>query len=440
MSRSFYIETFGCQMNKGDSELIKASMEQNGFIPAADAGNADIRIYNTCSVRQNAEDRAAARMREGKNSRQGKKTLIVATGCMAQRVGEELVSQGIADIAIGPYQSPACGEIVSEFISRGDITVYSSQEKEDFHDRLGNDIIQNREMHPWHKWVTITHGCENFCSYCIVPYVRGRLISFPSERILKYIRDLTEEGVIEISLLGQNVNQYGHDSGDIPFYRLLDKAADIKGIERVNFLTSHPMDFSREIVSVIKNHSNISRGIHLPLQSGSDRILGMMNRKYNMAHYLKITEFIAEELPDYALSTDLITGYPGETDQDFNETLKAVEKIRFDEAFMYAYSPRSGTPAADEKELLSRKEKIDRLNQLISLQRKISLEKLKLRINKKESVIAEKLSKRSSSEIMGKTDLAHPVVFKGDINDIGRKIEIEVRDIKGSTLCGEKVS
>ncbi len=427
-------------MNKGDSELMKVSMLRNGFEPSRDEKSADIRIYNTCSVRQNAEDRASARIREGKNSHSGVKPLVVVTGCMAQRIGEELISQGIADMAIGPYQSPACGELVSDFLSGNDKNIYSSQEKDDFAERIHEDLIHNKDVHPWHKWVTITHGCENFCSYCIVPYVRGKLISFPSEKIIKYIKDLANEGIIEISLLGQNVNQYGHDSGDIPFYRLLDKAASINGIQRVNFITSHPMDFSNEIVEVIKDHENISKGIHLPLQSGSDRILSMMNRKYNMDHYLKIIDYISKELPDFALSTDLITGYPGETEEDFTATLKAVEKIRFDEAFMYAYSPRSGTPAAAQKELLSKKEKIDRLNQLITLQRKISLEKLKLRIHKKETVIAEKISKRSSSEIMGKTDLAHPLVFKGDKNDIGRKIIIEVREIKGSTLIGEKIS
>jgi len=438
MNKSFYIETFGCQMNKGDSELMRVSLERNGFTPAPDIKSADICVFNTCSVRQNAEDRALARIEEERNSRLHRKRVIVLTGCMAQRIGDEVIAKGMADLAIGPYQAPGCGEIVKEYLSGSRKKLYSSQDAEDFTARIHDDLIKNKDLHPWHKWVTITHGCENFCSYCIVPYVRGKLISFPSDRIIKYINDLAKEGITEISLLGQNVNQYGHDSGDIPFYKLLDKAASIKGLKRINFLTSHPMDFSPEIISVIKDHEHISRGIHLPLQSGSDRILEAMNRKYTLSHYYKIVDVIKNKLSEFALTTDLITGFPGESEKEFQETLNAVEKIRFDEAFMYSYSPRSGTPASEMKELLNRDEKIDRLNQLITLQRKISLEKLRSRINKKETVIGEKVSKRSDEEIMGKTRFMHPVVFKGELSDIGREICIEIRDVKGSTLIGEK--
>ncbi len=438
MNKSFYIETFGCQMNKGDSELMRVSLERNGFTPAPDIKSADICVFNTCSVRQNAEDRALARIKEERNSRLHKKRVIVLTGCMAQRIGADVIAKGMADLAIGPYQAPGCGEIVKEYLSGSRKKVYSSQEAEDFTARIHDDLIKNKDLHPWHKWVTITHGCENFCSYCIVPYVRGKLISFPSDRIIKYINDLAKEGITEISLLGQNVNQYGHDSGDIPFYQLLDKTASIKGIKRINFLTSHPMDFSPEIISVIRDHEHISRGIHLPLQSGSDRILEAMNRKYTLSHYYRIVDVIRKELSEFALTTDLITGFPGESEKEFQETLNAVEKIRFDEAYMYSYSPRSGTPAWEMRELLNREEKIERLNQLITLQRKISLEKLRSRINKKEIVIGEKVSKRSDQEIMGKTRFMHPVVFKGELSDIGREICIEIRDVKGSTLIGEK--
>ncbi len=426
-------------MNKGDSELMELSMIRNGFIPALDMKSAEICIFNTCSVRQNAEDRAIAIIKKEKNSRVKKKPLIVLVGCMAQNIGDDIVASGIADISIGPYQSPACGEIVTEFLSNGKKKIYSSQEPDDFVARINNDLIPNKDEHSWHKWVTITHGCENFCSYCIVPYVRGKLISFPSEQIIKFIEDLAKKGIIEITLLGQNVNQYGQDSGDIPFYKLLEKAASIPGLKRINFLTSHPMDFSSEIVDVIKNHPNISRGIHLPLQSGSDKILKKMNRKYTISHYYNIVDIITKELGEFGLSTDLITGFPEETEEDFKETLKAVKTIRFDEAFMFAYSPRIGTPAAEIAEPLSREEKLKRLQQLITLQRKISLEKLRSRIDKKETVIASRTSKRSDEELLGRTGLNHPVVFKGNVNDIGKEILVEIRGIKGSTLIGEKI-
>ncbi|HPS86518.1 MAG TPA: tRNA (N6-isopentenyl adenosine(37)-C2)-methylthiotransferase MiaB [Spirochaetota bacterium] len=440
MNRTFRIETFGCQMNVGDSELIRLSLIKNGFIETGNPGDADICIYNTCSVRDNAEKRALARISTAKGIGTVKKRLIVVAGCMAQRLGEELVKKKIASIVIGPYQSPRLGEILNEFLKNKKNKLFISQDGENFAERLTPELLENRDVEPWHKWVTITHGCENFCAYCIVPYVRGKLISFPSGRILKFIKELADSGVIEITLLGQNVNQYGQDSGDIPFHKLLEKTASINGLKKINFMTSHPMDFNEETIHVINNSSNISRGIHLPMQSGSDRILSAMNRKYTKAHYYSVIEKIKKIIPDYAISTDLITGFPGETVDEFNETLEAVKKIQFDEAFMFSYSPRMGTPSYSMKETISEKEKAARLHELILIQREISLEKLKKRVNNRERVIAEKVSKKSGSEVAGKTFLNHPVVFSGDINDIGRETFVEISEVRGSTLFGRKIN
>ncbi len=427
-------------MNKGDSDLMAISMKENGFAQAESIREADICIFNTCSVRKHAEDRALARIRQEKGSGRPGRTIVVA-GCMAQRMGEELVRSRIADIVIGPYQSPRAGELVSAYTGskKGTGTVYVSQETQDFSERIVPALVKEKEMHPWHKWVTITHGCENFCSYCIVPYVRGKLISFPSDRILKFIEDVANEGVTEISLLGQNVNQYGIDSGDIPFWSLLDKAASVKGLVRVNFLTSHPMDFNDEIIRVIAGNPVISRAIHLPLQSGSDRVLGLMNRKYTMARYHEIIASMHRLIGEFAVSTDLIVGFPGETAGEFHETLDAVRKVRFDSAFMYAYSPREGTPSYGLKEEITRDEKISRLNELIYIQREISLEKLKARIDKTEKVIADKISKKSGSELTGRTTLNHFVVFNGDSSDIGKESHIRITEVRGSTLAGRKV-
>ena len=427
-------------MNVGDSELIRLSLIKNGFIEAGNPGDADICIYNTCSVRDNAEKRALARISTAKGIGTVKKRLIVVAGCMAQRLGEELVKKKIASIVIGPYQSPRLGEILNEFLKNKKNKLFISQDGENFAERLTPELLENRDVEPWHKWVTITHGCENFCAYCIVPYVRGKLISFPSGRILKFIKELADSGVIEITLLGQNVNQYGQDSGDIPFHKLLEKTASISGLKKINFMTSHPMDFNEETIHVINNSSNISRGIHLPMQSGSDRILSAMNRKYTKAHYYSVIEKIKKIIPDYAISTDLITGFPGETVDEFNETLEAVKKIQFDEAFMFSYSPRMGTPSYSMKETISEKEKAARLHELILIQREISLEKLKKRVNNRERVIAEKVSKKSGSEVAGKTFLNHPVVFSGDINDIGRETFVEISEVRGSTLFGRKIN
>jgi tRNA-2-methylthio-N6-dimethylallyladenosine synthase len=435
MKKRFYIETFGCQMNKGDSDLMALSLETAGFERADGETDADILIFNTCSVRDHAELRALARVR---SVRKSDGALVVIAGCMAQRLGDSLVADGTADLVVGPYQSPKIGDIIAGRLGGRTVRTFLSQEPEDFVGRIHPAAALRRDRLPYHKWVTITHGCENFCSYCIVPYVRGRLISFPSEAIIRHIERCVAGGATEITLLGQNVNQYGMDSGDIPFYRLLERVAGIKGILRVNFLTSHPMDFHDDIVRVVADHGNITRSMHLPLQSGSDRILALMNRKYTMARYHAIIEHLQKILPDHAVSTDLIVGFPGETGEDYRLTLDAVRRVRFDEAFMYAYSPREGTPSFAMKEDMARARKIERLQGLIEIQRAISREKLLARIDRSEELIVEGRSRKSPGEYRGRTYLNHPAVLPGGPGDVGRKIRIVIKDVRGSTLYGER--
>ncbi|MBN2079634.1 MAG: tRNA (N6-isopentenyl adenosine(37)-C2)-methylthiotransferase MiaB [Spirochaetes bacterium] len=440
MGTTYHIETFGCQMNKHDSELMALSMEEASFTPAADASSADVVIFNTCSVRDHAEQRALSRLRSLGKQGKNRKRIVVIAGCMAQRIGRRLLDEKTADIIVGPYQSPSMGRLIMAHMENPASAAYLSQEAGDFSTRIvpeGNVRIGGP---PWHSWVTITHGCENFCSYCIVPIVRGRLISFPSDAILAHIRDLAGKGTREITLLGQNVNQYGMDTGDIPFSRLLESAAEVPGIERIGFLTSHPAAFPVEILRVIRDHPNISRSIHLPLQSGSDRVLAMMNRRYTVSDYMEIVEAARSILENCALSTDLIVGFPGETEEDFGATLDALEKIHFDDAFTYAYSPRSGTPASLIPESLTRPEKMERLSRLIQVQRQISSRKLNERIDREEEVIIEKFSKKSSAKVMGKTFLNHVAVVPGTADDIGRKLRIRVIGVRGSTLRGARLA
>ena len=430
-------------MNVSDSQLIRLSMTKNNFTEVNNPKDAYICIFNTCSIREHAEKRALGRIAtvKGKDNKKDKKKdkFVVVAGCMAQRLGKDLIEKAGVDIVIGPYQAPNIGDMVSGIVDSEHDRLYVSQDKSDFADRIPYEFINTKSDDPRHKWVTITHGCENFCAYCIVPLTRGKLISFNSDRILKFIKGLTESGVIEITLLGQNVNQYGKDSGDIPFYKLLEKISSINGLAKINFLTSHPMDFTEDIIRVINDSNNISRGIHLPVQSGSDSVLKSMNRKYTSAHYYSIIEKIDNIISDYAISTDFIVGFPGETKDDFNATMELVNNIKFDEAFMFAFSPREGTPAYLLKDSVAENEKQARLEELISVQRKISLEKLKRRLNKQERVIADKISKRSDLEVSGKTFLNHPVVFTGDNNDIGKESIIEVDEVRGSTLFGRKI-
>ncbi|MDR3237556.1 MAG: MiaB/RimO family radical SAM methylthiotransferase, partial [Spirochaetia bacterium] len=347
-----------------------------------------------------------------------------------------------ADVVIGPYQSPGIGEKLRGYFSSQDRAMmpqplFLSQDTDDFKSRLAPGLAQNAG---WHSWITITHGCENFCAYCIVPYVRGALISFRSADIIEHAKSLIGNGVLEITLLGQNVNQFGHDTGDIPFFSLLEKTASLPGLARLNFLTSHPKDFSRDIIRVIADNQNISRSIHLPLQSGSDRILELMNRSYTMRHYYTLIESINNLLPEHSVTTDLIVGFPGETQDDYLATLRAVESIRFDDAYMYAYSAREGTPAAAMNETISAGEKTARLSGLIDLQRNISRDKLLGRVNRVEEIIPERVSRRNETELMGRTFLNHPVVISGSPQDIGRRVKIRIDAVSGSTLRGIQIA
>lgn len=433
----YFIETFGCQMNKSDSDLMELSLENEGFIKTNTLEKADIAVFNTCSVRKHAEDRATAKIREAKSHLKKRNGVVVVSGCMAQRIGESFIENKYADIAIGPFSNPKIGKIVKDFLNGNKDNIFISQNKENFSERLDNGLLNRKEVHPWHKWITITHGCENFCTYCIVPYVRGPLISFSSDKILNYIQRSADNGIIEISLLGQNVNQYGQDNNDIPFYELLNKCAEINGIEKINFITSHPKDFTTELADVIFSHDNISKSIHLPLQSGSNNILKKMNRQYNFEHYQNIVNYIKNKNIPVGFSTDLIVGFPGESEKDFKDTIKAVKEFQYDEAFMYAYSPRVGTSAADSDNQVSEDIKKQRLTELINTQRLITENNLKKTIGTTENIIVESVSKRSDNEVIGKSWLNHSILIKGNYKDIGNIVKVKISGLRGATLTGE---
>jgi tRNA-2-methylthio-N6-dimethylallyladenosine synthase len=435
----YYIETFGCQMNKGESDLIMGSMQSHGFIATDTVESADVAVYNTCSVRDHAERRALAIIRANNAVIRQRGGITVIAGCMAQRMGNDLIMDGTADLVIGPYGSPDAGRLLTLYLEDRNNRTFLSQKIEDLSDRFPSGHAP-RASDRWHRWITISHGCCNRCSYCIVPQVRGPLVSFSSGRILEHLTMLAGCGVTEVTLLGQNVNQYGTDSGDIPFSSLLEKAAAIRGFDRINFLTSHPRDFTDDIARVIRDNENISRSIHLPLQSGSDRILGLMSRGYTLRRYMTIVEGLARHLKDYALSTDLIVGFPGETPGEYGETLRAVEEIRFDDAFMYAYSPRSGTASHDLVDRFGADEKKERLTRLIQRQREISAGRLSERIDAVERAIIERISKKSSKSVMGKTFLNHPIVIPGGAEDIGKIITVRVSGVAGSTLQGNRIA
>ncbi|MFW5808039.1 MAG: tRNA (N6-isopentenyl adenosine(37)-C2)-methylthiotransferase MiaB, partial [Spirochaetota bacterium] len=423
-----------CQMNKSDSDIIALSLVSAGYDRTDDQKNADIIIFNTCSVRKNAEDRAIARLTEASNRRPVRPMVIVA-GCLAQHIGKRLIDEGICNIAVGPYQSPELPSLICAYLEDSTRNLHTSVQRDEFAERLPRALVGCKTDDYWHRWVTITHGCENFCTYCIVPFVRGPLLSFPSSDILDFIRRLPDEGVIEVSLLGQNVNQYGQDSGDIPFYSLLERASSVPGIEKVNFLTSHPKDLDDNIIRVMAENQACARALHLPLQSGSDNILHRMNRSYDFSHYMSIVEKLNTR-GTFSLTTDIIVGFPGETDDDFKMTLDAVREIGYDDAYMYAYSPREGTESADYDDHVPDDVKAERLRVLIDTQRKMGAQKISRYIGMKSAFIAERISKRNEAELSGKTMLNHQAVVPGGADLIGTMNEITITDIRGATLYG----
>lgn len=423
-------------MNKSDSDVISLALIGAGYTRSTTQQNADIVIFNTCSVRQHAEDRAVARMREASNRRPTRPVVIMA-GCLAQHIGTSLLADGVCDIAVGPYQSPELPALIAAYSEDSAQNTFTSVDRTDFADRLHPGLASYAPDSPWHRWVTITHGCENFCTYCIVPFVRGPLLSFPSKKILSFIERLPEQGVIEISLLGQNVNQYGQDSGDIPFYTLLERAATIPGIQKVNFLTSHPKDLDTNIIDVMAAVPTIAHWLHLPLQSGSDRILQRMNRSYTRDHYMDIIHAL-KKAGQFSITTDLIVGFPGETDEDFHETLAAVREICYDDAYMYAYSAREGTESAEYVDQIPPELKSERLEILIQTQRATACEKLQGYVGMHTGYIAEKVSRKNTDELSGKTMLNHQAVVPGGEEDIGILNTVEITDVRGATLYGTK--
>lgn len=436
----YFLETFGCQMNKNDSELMELSLEAEGFIPTGIRDDADIVIVNTCSVREAAEWKAFSHIREARG--RNRKAFIVIAGCMAQRTAETHIKSGLANIAVGPYETPVVGKIIREhLLNKKEPVLHLTQDRDHFSPRITDQILNRNSGSSWHRFVTITHGCENFCTYCIVPHVRGKLISFKSSDIIDHVKKIADQGVVAVTLLGQNVNQYGQDNGEIPFHRLLEQVAGISGIKRINFLTSHPKDFNPELVHVIRDNPVISRGIHLPLQSGSDAILKKMNRKYTLSHYMSIIDLIKKELKDdYSITTDLIVGFPGETEEDYEATLSAVKNVGFSEAFTYAYSPREGTAACSFSDSVPAEVKSERLSKLVELQREYVIGKIKGLIGSRQKVIIERRSTRNTSDYFGKTHNDLSAIVRGDDMLTGTIADIIVTDIKGAALFGNAVT
>ncbi|MEN6445782.1 MAG: tRNA (N6-isopentenyl adenosine(37)-C2)-methylthiotransferase MiaB [Candidatus Cloacimonas sp.] len=422
----FYIETYGCQMNVADSELIAAILTEAGHKEANQIEDADLLLFNTCSVRAHAENRVLGRIRSESSRKKDNPNLkIGVVGCMAQRIGKELIDNYLTmDFVVGVDQYANLPDIIEKCIKENYWL--------DFDEKQIYKGIQPTYQNAYSAFVTIMRGCNNFCSYCIVPYVRGRERSRPWQDIVEETILAGKQGRKDITLLGQNVNSY--NDNEMKFPGLLTKLNKLDEIYRLRFITSHPKDLSDELIEVLSTSANVCEHIHLPLQSGSDKILKAMNRKYTAMYYLDLIHKLHKAIPNIAITTDIMTGFPDETDSDFQDTIDVMKQVGFDDVFCYKFSPRPGTAAASMKNQVSESEGLNRLQRMIDLQRNISLQKNKAKIGKKVEVYVENYSKKSVDIVSGKTRDFKVAVLPGTESDFGTLKTVEVKDATASTL------
>ncbi|HET6350904.1 MAG TPA: tRNA (N6-isopentenyl adenosine(37)-C2)-methylthiotransferase MiaB [Coriobacteriia bacterium] len=398
---TYLIRTFGCQMNKHDSERIAGSLEARGLRPVEVAEDADVIVFMTCCVRENADERlrgqvASLKVLKGPGN---VGPLIAVGGCIGQRDGQTLLEQlPHIDVVFGTHNVAHLPALLETAASERRSQVEVLKESADF----TSDLPAQRE-HPWHAWVPITVGCDNFCTYCIVPYVRGRERSRPLEDIVDEITSLVADGVLEVTLLGQNVNSYGRDLyGEPNFAKVLAAVADA-GVARIRFATSHPKDLSDDIIEAMATIPAVMPYLHLPLQSGSDRILEAMNRVYSKADYMALVGRLRSRVPNLALSTDIIVGFPGETEEDFDETMDVVNSVDYTQAFTFIYSPREGTPAALMEGQVDRELVQKRFDRLVERVQASAFATNRALVGTVQPVLFESVSKRDDSVLTGRT-------------------------------------
>lgn len=489
---TFFFETYGCQMNKAESSAVERLLLERGWTASDSEEAADLIIINTCSVRETAESRIRGRLGHYTALRKQREKggtapfVLTVTGCMAERLKDKLQQDfPVVDYVIGNFEKKRYADIAFSMEARGGKTstlfipkikdaaaraVKSSPPEVSFEDEFSATVSPGGEDFPdkpaysfaplslepgaFQAFVPIMHGCNNFCTYCIVPYVRGREISRPVEEIIKELDMLSERNVREITLLGQNVNSYKHavyagqapqmHGGTIDFPALLERIAShlqktSSSIEWVRFMSSHPKDFSDELIRVIRDYPVICRHIHLPVQHGSSRILQKMNRRYSRENYLDLVARIRAALPDVSLTSDILIGFPGETEDDFEQTLSLMEQVRYEAAFMYYYNPREGTPACTYPAQVPVEEKKRRLDEIIRVQQRITKEEITKRLGTTVKVLAESPSRDNKAELLGHTEQDGRVVFAADENVKGTFVKVRLESIQGNTFRGTRV-
>lgn len=436
MSRTFHITTFGCQMNEHDSEIIDGLLTERGFSSVKERKDASIVIINTCSVRDNADKRFFGTLGQLKKRKESDPSFIVCVcGCMMQqqRVVDTIKAKyPWVDVIFGTNSIHHIPELIEKV----------AIEKEKVVDIIENteEIVEGlpaKRLFDHKALVNIMFGCNNFCTYCIVPYTRGREKSRAPEAIVAEVKGLVADGVKEIMLLGQNVNSY--DGNGTSFAELLKMLNDVDGLERIRFMTSNPKDLSDELIEAFAVCDKLCRNLHLPIQSGSNRVLKRMNRKYTREDYLKLIEKLRKTVPDITLSTDIIVGFPGETNEDFEETLSIVKEVEYDSAFTFIYSIRKGTPAEKFEDQIEESEKHRRFDLLVSAVNEISEKKNKAYQDRVEKVLVDGVSKNDKSTLTGRTDGFKLVNFAGKKELIGSIVDVKITDAKTFSLFGEVI-
>jgi tRNA-2-methylthio-N6-dimethylallyladenosine synthase len=434
--KTYYLITFGCQMNEHDSEVIMAMLEGIGYSQATAAEEADLIMINTCAVRKKPEDKVASLLGKYAALKKDNSNLLIAVGgCMAQQ--EDVVKYlserfEFVDLLFGTHALPRLPELLYK-ASRQKKTVIALDESD-----LDRENLPISRKSAYKAWIPIIYGCNNYCSYCVVPYVRGRERSRKPDQIIKEAVELAEQGYLEITLLGQNVNSYGHDLPlNITFAGLLAELDSVKGIERIRFMTSHPKDLSTELINVVAGGQKICEHFHLPVQSGSNRILKKMNRRYNREQYLALIGEIKSAVSDVAITSDLIVGFPGEEEEDLMQTADLLKKARFDNAFSFIYSKRMHTAAASLNDTLSHEQKEKRLQYLNNIQHQISKEINALLADRIIEVLVEGPSKNNPSLQTGRTRSNKLVHFNSTANLEGQLVKVKITDVRTWNLIGE---
>lgn len=437
LNKKYYIKTYGCQMNEHDSENISAILNDMNFTKTESLEDADLIILNTCAIRENAHNKVFGLLGRIKHLRQTKNIMVGFGGCMAQ---EEVIVEEITnkykwiDFVFGTHNIVNLPNVIEKAYDnkKQEVEVFSCE----------GDVIENipvKRDSKYKAWVNIMYGCDKFCTYCIVPYTRGKQRSRLPEYIINEVKDLIKDGYQEVTLLGQNVNAYGKDLGiNYTMANLLEDVAKT-GINRIRFVTSHPWDFNDDMIDIISKYDNIMPYIHLPIQSGSSKILKLMGRRYTKEEYLNLFKKLKEKIPNVSITTDIIVGFPGETEEDFQDTLDVVDACKYDSAFTFIFSPRVGTPASKMEDNVSLEEKESRLQRLNQLINKYSKENNDKYLNKVVPVLLEDYSSKKKDCLKGYTDTMKLVNVKADDIYLGKIVNVKITSVKTWSMDGEIV-